>query len=184
MSEGIDRWDREHRNFARLLDAFESQLSALRGNGDPDYDLMLDIMDYLTGYSDSVHHPREDVIFAKVAQCDPSAAQAVEELAGQHQKMADDGRLLRSRLQSIVNGAVESRDAIESGGREYVDTLRRHMEKEYREVFPVARKVLTAADWEQVDAERGALQADPLTEERLGQQYAALRRLIGAPGRR
>lgn len=180
MTQQLDQWDREHRTFSRLLDVFEAQLTLLHGDSDPDYDLMLDIMEYLTSYSDRVHHPREDIIFAKVAERDPAVKQAVDELSKQHHEMAENGKALRARLQSILNGMIESRQSIESAGRGYVATFRRHMDKEYQNVFPAARKALSQEDWNRVDAEAGQIEADPLFGERLDQQYASLRREIAS----
>lgn len=180
MTHQMDRWDKEHRTFSRLLDVFELQLTLLRGDGEPDYNLMLDIMEYLTSYSDRVHHPREDIIFAKVAEREPAVKQTVEELSKQHHEMAENGKALHARLQSILSGMIESRQAIESAGRGYVATFRRHMDKEYQDLFPTARQALNQEDWDRVEAEAGPIDADPLSGERLDQQYAALRKAIAS----
>ncbi|MEX0958875.1 MAG: hemerythrin domain-containing protein [Burkholderiales bacterium] len=178
MADLLNRWDKEHRNFSRLLDVFEVQLALLREDAEPNYELMLDIMDYLTGYSDQVHHPREDLIFAKVAEKLPSVGQAAEALLQQHREMAESGRDLHARLQSILNGGIESRESIEAAGRQYVAAFRSHMDREYRELFPAARKALSPAEWGQIENQSGQDEADPLAAERLDQQYAALRRKI------
>ena len=42
----------------------------------PDYELMLDIMFYMTHYPDAVHHPKEDLAFAKIAERQPGSRNA------------------------------------------------------------------------------------------------------------
>lgn len=180
MTHQLNRWDREHRNFARLLDVFGTQLALLRGEDEPDYELLLDIMDYLTSYTDRVHHPREDIIFSAVAQREPAVRPAADELARQHQQMAEDGKVLHALLQSILNGRIASRLSLERAGLAYVAAFRRHMDKEYQEVFPAAHKVLSQEDWDRIDAESGQIEADPLAGERLDQQYASLRSKIAS----
>jgi hemerythrin-like domain-containing protein len=178
MSHQLDRWNSEHRNFARLLDAYEAQLALLRGDADPDYELMLEIMDYMTSYTDRVHHPTEDLCFAMLVEREPAVRPAVRELTRQHRQMAESGRILRAWLQAILNGTVAPRDAVEEFGRAYVDGFRRHMDLEYREVFPAAQRALTQHDWDDIDAAFAAGESDPLAAERLDQRYAALRREI------
>lgn len=180
MTLQLNRWDREHRNFARLLDVFEAQLALLHRGNEPDYELLLDIMDYMTSYTDRVHHPREDLIFSAVAEREPAARPAVDELSRQHQQMAEDGKALHARVQSILNGMIESRQSVEQAGLAYVAAFRRHMDKEYQDVFPAAHKVLSQEDWDRIDAESGRIEADPLAGERLDQQYASLRSKIAS----
>lgn len=180
MTHQLNRWDNEHKNFSRLLDALEAQLALLRTEGQPDYELMMSIMDYMTSYTDRIHHPREDIIFAKVAERAPVVRKSVAELANQHREMAKNGKILRARLQNILNDMVESRQLLESEGKAYIAAFRSHMDKEIKEIFPIACRVLSQSDWDRIDAESGPLEADPLATERLGQQYASLRREIAS----
>jgi len=62
----------EHGYFLSLLDALEQEAEKLQPGRVPDYHLLLDIVDYLTHYPDQYHHPREDLLFAKMLSVDKS----------------------------------------------------------------------------------------------------------------
>jgi len=64
-------WHTEHVNFARLLDILKGQLAAFHRGESPNYALMGDILYYMRNFSDRVHHPREDVAYARLAERDP-----------------------------------------------------------------------------------------------------------------
>jgi hemerythrin-like domain-containing protein len=53
----------DHRNMAVVLDLLD-EIVAIMGNGDdPDFELLDEIMRYMTVYPDAVHHPKEDVVY-------------------------------------------------------------------------------------------------------------------------
>ena len=73
MQYSLMLWHADHVNFGRLLNLLEGQLQLLHDDGSPDYELMLDIMYYMTHYSDLLHHPKEDIVFARIKARDASA---------------------------------------------------------------------------------------------------------------
>lgn len=178
MGGHIDVWETEHRNFARLLDVLEGQLALFHEGAEPNYELMLDIMEYMISYSDRVHHPKEDLVFAKVAERDPAVGNAIGELSHQHQEMAVNGKHLHDRLENLLGGKILARRAIEEPARAYIDAFRTHMETEHQKIFSAVRNTFRREDWDAIDAQAGVTPADPLFDQRLEQQYAAIRRAI------
>ncbi|MGH8678203.1 MAG: hemerythrin domain-containing protein [Burkholderiales bacterium] len=166
MARQIDLWETEHRNFARLLDILEAQLALFHQAQEPNYELMLDIMDYMISYTDQVHHPKEDLLFAKVAERDSSIRATVDELAYQHQEIAIRGKDLHDRLENLLGGSVLTRQSIEKPARAYIDALRKHMDTEFKEIFPALRRALSPQDWETIEALAGVARSDPLFGER------------------
>jgi hemerythrin-like domain-containing protein len=53
----------DHRNMALLLDLLDAQIDRLSASEEPDYDLVRDIMLYMTEYPGVVHHPMEDIVY-------------------------------------------------------------------------------------------------------------------------
>ena len=182
MSDPIALWHTEHVNFAALLDLLELHLDRFHRGEPPDYELMLDIMFYMTHYPDVLHHPKEDLAFARIAERDASTRAVVDGLAEQHAHLKRDGNALVVALDDIVNGSITSRDHVEAPGRAYIAAFRRHMEKEEAHIIPLAAKLLDGEDWAIIDATILRLE-DPVFGKTLDQRYAALRRQIARDAR-
>ena len=177
MSDSIALWHAEHVNFATLLNRLEAQLERFQKGEAPDYELMLDIMFYMTHYPDVLHHPKEDLAFAKIKERQPGACAIVDELAGQHAQLKATGEALVQALDEIVNGSITSREHMEAPCRAYLSEFRRHMIIEETAILPVAAKQLSDEDWAEINA---AIQHidDPLFGVNAEERYAALRRQI------
>jgi hemerythrin-like domain-containing protein len=177
MSDSIALWHAEHANFATLLDVLERELDLFHQGESPDYELMLDIMFYMTHYPDVLHHPREDLAFAKIKEREVDAGPIVDELSEQHARLKESGDALVHALDDIVNGSITSREHVETPGRGYVADFRSHMLTEETAILPLAAKLLRAADWAAIDAAIRHID-DPLFGRDGEERYAALRRQI------
>jgi len=178
----IALWHAEHLNFVTLLDLFEAELDRFSRGKAPDYELMLDIMFYMTHYPDVLHHPKEDLAFARIARRDSGAVPIVARLSDQHTALKRDGNALVIALDDIVNGAITSREHVESPGRAYIAAFRAHMDSEEAEILPLAATLLDRGDWATIER---AIQArdDPVFGTARDERYAALRRRIAREGR-
>ncbi len=179
MFKQIDKWVREHRNFEKLLEIVEQQLESFRRSERPDYELMLDIIYYMTHYPDQFHHPGEDIVFRRVAEREKAAGNAVEELHHQHRVIAENGRALQEQLDAVVTGVMLPRTQVELPARKYAEYFRNHMRNEESVLFPLAQRLLSDADWAVIDAQtlKGI---DPLFGGRVQKRYRALHGRIAA----
>lgn len=150
MTNDIDKLQSEHTNFAKLLDLLETQIGLFHRGDQPDYNMVLDIFYYMTHYPDRFHHPKEDLVFARLAERDSSTRFAVEDLARQHRGIAESGSRFLDNLNAALAGGMLTRASVEIPGLEYVTFYRSHMEMEERELFPVARTLLRDDDWAQI----------------------------------
>ncbi len=177
MPDSIALWHAEHVNFAALLNRLEAELDRFHNGDSPDYELMLDIMFYMTHYPDVLHHPKEDLAFARIRERETGARAIVDELAGQHAQLKKTGSALVHALDEIIDGSITSREHVEGPGRAYLSDFRRHMTLEETAILPMASKLLSDADWGEINA---AIQHmdDPLFGEHAQERYAALRRQI------
>jgi len=177
MADYIAKWHREHINFSKLLDLLETQVSLFHEDEHPNYELMLDIMYYLTHYADQVHHPEEEVAFKRVAQKDSRMQPVVTDLTKQHQLIAGNGKTLTEQLDAIVIDSMVTRQSMESSARTYILHLRNHMNLEETALFPTASNVLRVEDWAAVDAAIKSRQ-DPLFGQIVDKRYEALHQQI------
>jgi hemerythrin-like domain-containing protein len=182
MSDSIALWHAEHANFVTLLDLLEGQLDLFHKGESPDYELMLDIMFYMTHYPDVLHHPKEDLAFARIKEREVSARPIVDELTAQHVRLKDFGDALVHALDDIVNGSITSREHVETPGRAYVADFRSHMQREETAILPLAAKLLRDRDWAAIDAAIRHIE-DPLFGKNGEERYAALRQRISREAR-
>jgi hemerythrin-like domain-containing protein len=179
MTERIARWLEEHSNFARLLDVLEGELEAFHWGAKPNYRLMLDVMSYMTQYPDRFHHPSEELAFRKGVERNPRLKGAVASLGEEHTKLLQRGESLVLRLEAVLNEAILPRADVEASGLEYIRCLRRHMRREELEVFPAIGRLLTAADWMEIDRAI-ACRPDPVFGPKALAKFRTLRRQIWA----
>jgi hemerythrin-like domain-containing protein len=182
MPDTLALWHAEHVNFAKLLNLLESQLSLFRGGKSPDYELMLNIMFYMTHYSDVLHHPKEDLVFAKIKERDQRVAATVDELATQHAHLHKSGQELVRQLDDILNDLISSRESVEAIARDYVGSLRTHMQIEEEEILPLADTLLTTRDWSAIHAAVDHIE-DPLFGKHPEGRYFALHQQISRQAR-
>lgn len=161
MSAILDQLHTDHIHTAQLLDALENQLERVNRWNMHDFDLMLDMVEYLTQYSDDLHHPRENLIYARLSQRCRDLDDTLIAIVEEHDSIARRGLELRECLMSIRAGAIVSQETVCREFVHYVQTLREHMNIEETKLFPTARALLAPADWTAIEA-TFADKADPL----------------------
>lgn len=173
----LAQWHDEHVNFAKLLNILEAQLNLFHDGERPNYELMLDVMFYMTNYPDVLHHPREDMAFARIREIDTSAEPLVNELSKQHAQLRATGEQLVRALSDIVNGSIAPRESVEGPGRAYITSFRSHMRTEENDILPIAAKLLGDKDWSAI---RAAIQHidDPLFGKASEKRYASIHEQI------
>ena len=130
-----------------LLDLLESELERVQEGEVADFELMRDIMVYTTRYPDHAHHPIEDLMFRRWLKHDEKARELVSTLGREHRGLAEKGGALAEILAHVVDGAMVSREGIETRARDYCEFLRYHMKVEEEQAFPGAQRALREEDW-------------------------------------
>ncbi|TDN63191.1 hemerythrin domain-containing protein [Paraburkholderia sp. BL10I2N1] len=177
MADPLAVWHAEHINFARLLDILEEQVAAFHAGESPNYALMGDILYYMRNFTDCVHHPREDVAYARIAARDPGSQLLVDRLQQEHRVIATAGDELLNRINEAAEDVVTPRAALEAATATYLVYYRHHLSTEEREVMPHAAQVLTEQDWAAVDTTVPA-SPDPLFGDNVMERFEALSRHI------
>jgi hemerythrin-like domain-containing protein len=147
MVNALALWHEEHVRFALLLDLLEIQVRAFHRGEQPDYQLMGDIVFYLTSFAGHVHHPREDAAFARLLAHDASLAAQTTRLGQQHRSIAIAGSQILQRLEEAVEDVMVPRAALVGAASTYLANYREHLDTEERDILPRASTLLDAQDW-------------------------------------
>lgn len=153
MTEIIELLRGEHRDIRQLLDVLEDELSIFDRQQRPDYDVIEAIIGYFQDYPDCCHHPKEDMIFAKLKMRDPAAAERVGDLRAEHR--SEEERL--QRVAQVVSNILLDREILrqtfDAVMRDFIDQERAHMATEERVLFPAAVGALRPEDWAEIDSQ-------------------------------
>ncbi len=141
----------EHENLTRLLDLLNGEIEALGKGGNPDYDLINSLLEYNLTFPDLCHHPKEDVVLAKLKEINPAAAAEVGDLEAEHRELARLARRFVEGVRHVLAEEEVPRDEVMKMAREFSEFLHRHIEMEERIFFPAALESLKAEDWDSVD---------------------------------
>ena len=111
------------------------QIEHIRDGERPDYELIHDIMRYMTIYSDAIHHPKEDVLYSAMRLEKPELAEGLERVGPEHRDIAETGEALRNDVEAVASGAAVTRQRLVDDAMEYVHTLRKHIAWEEEDLF-------------------------------------------------
>lgn len=178
MTKVIEALREEHRHVAMLLDALEREMAAFDRGEVPDYPLVNEILDYFATYPDRYHHPKEDLVLARLRERDPEAAARVGELEAEHRELAEATRTLAALVEAVLEESEVERERVHEAGRDFVRRQREHMEREERDFFPAADRALHGADWATLHMTMSD-PYDPLFGPRVEKRFAALRESLG-----
>ncbi|MES9990760.1 MAG: hemerythrin domain-containing protein [Candidatus Thiodiazotropha sp.] len=172
----LEKLHKDHINLARLLDLMSHELDALSAGNEANFDLKIEMLDYIEHYAEQSHHPTEDqinkVAFRKKALKEHKSLH--ERVLKEHEDLIGLARNYRKTLEGAMQGEVLLREEVETRGREFVALQRQHIDLEEQEIFPLVESALNDKDWQKLEAEI-AHGDDPLFHR---QDYNRFRSLI------
>jgi hemerythrin-like domain-containing protein len=155
----------EHRTLAAVLQSLRLMLR--RGPGDaPEqfFDVVRAMLFYIDEFPERQHHPKEsNLLFPKVVRAAPELMPVVTRLEEQHMEGHGRVRELQHLLVAWELLGESRRAAFEQEVEKYVVFYFDHMRLEEEQILPVAKRVLQAADWEELDRAFSD-NVDPLAE--------------------
>lgn len=173
----------DHRNMRVLLDLLEQECNAVYDGRQADFELLHDIMDYMTVYPDAVHHPKEDRIYAEMRAVRPDLTLGFQRISLDHQRIGEQGRRIRDAVAAVEQGTVVSRRALVGDMLRYADNLRSHMQWEELDLFRRCREMVRDGHTLLIE-EASHGHPDPLFDEAAGRRYAHLLQRIAITGER
>ncbi len=172
MARALDIIQEEHLTLGVMLEQLERVVGELEsGRLQPDFAMLRNFIRYLREFPMRLHHPKEDAyLFKAVVQRDPSAAAAIAELEQQHRDEPALVEEMEAQLDCYAAGESGGLAGFAASTGTYNAFVFEHLNFEERSIIPLAREVLTDADWSQIAAAFGE-NGDPRFDTRSDEQF-------------
>jgi hemerythrin-like domain-containing protein len=152
----------DHARFSRVLSMIGRDARRLVDEPEAVLPLFAEAVDYVVRFQNVYHHPREEIMFAKIAEKSETLAAAASTLSREHQATADAGKELLSLVER-VSGAPSRRPDREQLARRlerFARSMRGHIAQEEEILYSQAWAELTPQDWDGLTGSVAAI--DPL----------------------
>ena len=165
----------EHAALSAVLRSIVMLLEQYRKQGAlPDFATLRAMLFYVDEFPEKRHHPKEtELLFPKLRAKTPLSRDLLDKLDSDHASGERRIRHVEHALLAFEILGEPRRAAFEQAVGQYVDFYLAHMTLEEREILPLAERVLTDADWRELD-DAFAHNGDPLAGHVPDRAYNAL----------
>jgi hemerythrin-like domain-containing protein len=143
----------EHAAVAAVLRSLQPLIA--QGPGDePErfFDVLRAMLFYIDEFPEKRHHPKEsDLLFPKLARKAPEIMAVISRLESDHMQGEHRVRELQHQLLAWELLGDSRRETFVKNLNDYVRFYLEHMRTEETQILPVARRVLDASDWAELD---------------------------------
>lgn len=140
----------EHKRFHQVLDLLEQQIQLLDSGGTADRKLLDLVIDYFLDFPDACHHPKEDLLFARVMAQLPNDQGEVGDLIGEHRELSRLTHQVREWLDAVPRGDTLPESA-RSALKTFLQFYREHIATENQQFFPFVMEHLSQQDLDLID---------------------------------
>lgn len=165
----------EHRALSSVIRGLEYLVDEIRKGGPrPEFKVFRAMLHYIDTFPEKLHHPKEDrYLFRKLRARTHEIDAVLDRLESQHLQGAQLIRELDQALLRWEEGGDPYFEAFAERVNAYAQFHWKHMREEEDRVLPLAERVLTDHDWQEIDA-AFAGNADPLVGEDAGKDFKRL----------
>ncbi len=165
----------EHAALSAMLRSILLLLAQHRREGtSPDFAALRAMLFYVDEFPEKRHHRKEsELLFPKLRARTPLSRELLDRLDDDHARGERKIRNVEHALLGFEMIGEPRRQAFEQAVERYVDFYLDHMALEEREILPLAERVLTEADWAELD-EAFRANRDPLTGHEPDAEYRDL----------
>jgi branched-chain amino acid transport system ATP-binding protein len=141
----------EHQNLWRIATTLDLVADEIDAGSRVEVPFFSSVFDYIEQFMDLAHHAKEDAfLFPALRARSPEAGAILDRLQAEHRNGPEVLKELRAKLALTASGG-ENNAAFTSALRTYTQSLKNHIRTEEKDAMPLAREVLTAADWAEID---------------------------------
>ncbi len=163
----------EHAALGAVLHSLQL-MSRQASTQQPHFESLRALLFYLDEFPEQRHHRKEsELLFPKLRARTPLAREALDELDAQHARGERMIRELQHALLAFEMLGESRRGHFERVLQWYLEFYQRHIATEEREILPLAERMLSAQDWDELD-EQFARNRDGLAGTAPDDEYEAL----------
>ena len=161
MTTVIDQLQIDHGNMRQLLRILDDETKLYGAGGIPDFDLMKEVIEYALNYPTLIHHPREELLFRRLLDRDPTSESTIGDLIGEHAELAQLAQRFAAAIHNVTQDVELPRAWFDTLARDYIAMTRHHMDAEEQRFFPRLLEKLQDSDWAEFES-RPTAGSDPL----------------------
>ncbi len=170
----------EHNRFDKVLDILEKQVNLIEEGKHADYKLLELAVDYFLTFSETCHHPKENLLFSRVIAQKPDDSGVVGNLIGEHKELSELTQRTMDELESRTDESQLSDNAL-STLKAFLRYYRHHIKTENENFFPYVLNHLTQDEFNIIDFDLFDRE-DPVYDNETEGRFARLREEIVALG--
>jgi hemerythrin-like domain-containing protein len=142
----------EHRVIERVITSLEKGAARLEQGQSVRPEFFIQASDFIKGFADGCHHHKEEgVLFVALTEHGmPAQGGPVAVMLGEHEEGRRLTRGLRAAAQALQDGDDHAKAGVIANARGYAALLRQHIFKEDTILFPMADRLIPAAEHDQV----------------------------------
>jgi len=169
----------DHARFSRVLSMIGRDARRLIDEPDAVLPVFEEAIDYIVNFQNIHHHPREETMFAKLADQAPPLRQTARKLAGEHGAVGRVGESIQAMLRHAASEQTsrESRKRLAQKLERFAREMRRHIQQEEELLYSRVWDEFDESDWE--DLTDSAPPTDPL-ERSQSRRYPLLNEYVSA----
>lgn len=174
----------DHASLSRVLREVDTQQSMLQSSPGSARPVLAEAMRYLLVYQHSIHHPREDQLFARVRAREPSLYRNMNRLVREHRTGYQQAERLAGELSRATLAQLRGKTGLRLARQlqQYVQHTREHMRREEAVFYTGSERVLRASDWAALTTT--LLPSDPAGDpQRFAARYPRLAERMSRPQR-
>jgi len=174
----------DHAGLSRVLREIDLQQSRLQSSPESARPVLSEAMRYLLVYQHSVHHPREDRLFASIRAREPGLYRNMSSLVREHRTGQQRAEALAGELARATPSQLRGKrgQQLAKQLQQYVQHTREHMKREEAVFYTGSERVLRPSDWSTLM--EGSQQRDPAGDlQRLAARYPRLAERLLQPER-
>ncbi|NTV71151.1 MAG: ATP-binding cassette domain-containing protein [Azonexaceae bacterium] len=163
----------DHRNLWRIAATIDIVADEMESGSKVDPAFFTSIFDYIEHFMDACHHAKEDdYLFPALRARSEEAGAILDRLQAEHRNGPEILKSLRQQLAETAAGKLDNAE-FAAALRTYTQSLKSHIRTEEKDAMPLAREVLTADDWADID--RAFLDSDdPMFGEKANAEFREL----------